>query len=166
MHADPIIARGAHTIDGAPDNFEVYTVVSKFISMAGAKPAIEKCNVDPPVGVLQPACVIQTDRSRACHPCQMARLLASPTERAAPLLPPPPPEPPWPPPLPPGACVDEGAPCRADGSSAFPVAACRNVTAALCRDVPIARRACRKSCGLCGRAHAGLDVRALYEGTS
>ena len=40
MHADPIIARGAHTIDGAPDNFEVYTVVSSS-SRGGRKPAIE-----------------------------------------------------------------------------------------------------------------------------
>ena len=44
------------------------------------------------------------------------------------------------------ACVDEGINCD-DGE--FPVESCGNVTAALCRDVPIARRACRKSCDAC-----------------
>ena len=80
VHADPLIARGAHLIEGEPDNFEVYTIVSKLISIAGVAPAIEKCNVETPVGVLQPACVIQTDRSHACHPCQLS-LLASPPRR-------------------------------------------------------------------------------------
>lgn len=48
-------------------------------------------------------------------------------------------------------CVDEGVDCGDDGASGddFPVEACANVTAAFCRDVPIARRACRKSCDAC-----------------
>ena len=83
MHADPLIARGAHLIEGEPDNFEVYTIVSELISIAGVTPAIDKvCNVRwrDAVGVLQPACVIQTDRSHDCHPCQLS-LLASPPRR-------------------------------------------------------------------------------------
>lgn len=45
-------------------------------------------------------------------------------------------------------CTDDGAP-GCDGGPAFPKAACKDLTPLLCSSIPVARKACRRTCGVC-----------------